>query len=329
MTQQPGGWGQPQQQQGPPQGQWGQPPQQQGPPQGQFPSGGYNQGQQGPPPAMQAATNPTAASGGFFGGMQGGGDATPSFKWGSVGDVVQGTIVSADVMEVTEYGRPNKVIDHNTGQPAQQLRIVLQTELRNWDRCAKVPTTDDGAQLPPSEDDGKRAIYTGGKRTDGRSWMSGAINDALAKAGRDPAKGLEVGAMLGVFVEKEVPTENGNPYRTYQAKYASPGQAQQQPQQQAAPQQQAPQNVTQQPGYGGPQQGYQQPQQQGQDDPWAGASAVSGQRAPQGQQAPPQQQGDSWGPVGDPWGGYQAPQQQAPQQPSENPFANAGGNPPF
>src|SRR5699024_10398717 len=110
------------------------------------------------------------------------------------------------------------VLDSKTGQPAQQLAITLQTGLRNWDKVSKVPVNDDGSPKPPHEDDGKRSIYTGGKRQDGSSWMSGAIMSAMAEAGRNPAQGLEVGAMLGVLVDEEKDSGKGNPYRTYKAR---------------------------------------------------------------------------------------------------------------
>lgn len=305
MSQQP--YGQP------PQQGYGAPPewagQQQGPPQQAWPGTNPNQAQQpaqgwGPPqqqgpgaPAMQAAVDPTAVSGGFFGGMSGGGSGTPSFKWAGKGDIVQGVVVSADVIDITDYTTKLVVTDEKTGQAARQLAITLQTALRNWDRVSKVPVDENGNQLPPDQDDGKRSIYTGGRRTDGTSWMSGAIKNAMAAAGRDPAQGLEVGAMLGVFVEDLVDSGKGNPYRTYQAKYVPPGQHQglapTQQAQQAPPQQQAPQAPPQQqaqqaapPQAGQGWDGYQGPPQ-GQGLPPAPQANPFAQQAPPGQQAGP------------------------------------------
>lgn len=242
---------------------------------------------QGPADAAPAATPNQNESGGFFGGMGGSGEVIPSFKFGGVGSAVQGQVQSTQVMDVTVYGTDTTVVDEKTNEKAKQLKIVLQTQHRNWEHVAKIPTDEDGNQLPPSADDGRRAVYTGGKSSRGQSWMSGAINDALRAAGREPSKGLEIGAMLGVAVTEEVPTNYGNPYRKYVAKYASPsagGFSQQQapaPQQQAQPQQQAPQQPAAAPqgpppaenpfqGYQPPQQPATQPQGPAPSNPWGG-----------------------------------------------------------
>lgn len=233
-------------------------------------------------PAPQAPANQND-SGSFFGSMGGGGgEAIPSFKFEGVGSAVQGQVLSCVARGVSDYTTGETILDAKTGQEAKQLMIVLQTPHRNWEHVARIPKDDDGNPLPPSADDGRRAIYTGGKSSSGQSWMSGAINDALRAAGREASKGIEIGAMLGVAVSEEVPSGKGNPYKKYMAKYASPSQggfAQQAP----APQAQAPAPQAQ-PAPAQPQQG---------QDPWAGGYQPPAQPAPQPQGPAPS----------NPWGG--------------------------
>lgn len=240
---------------------------------------------QGPEPAPQAPANQND-SGSFFGGMGGGGEVIPSFKFGGTGSAVQGQVQSCQVVGVSDYTTGETIVDARTGQEAKQLKIVLQTTYRNWEHVSRIPTDDDGNQKGPHEDDGRRAIYTGGKSSTGQSWMSGAINDALRAAGRDSAKGIEIGAMLGVAVSEEVPSGKGNPYKKYVAKYSSPSQAAPQqaqapqaPAQAPAPQPQAPQAAPPQAPQGNPFEGYQPPaqpapapQQPSPTNPWGGGS---------------------------------------------------------
>lgn len=157
----------------------------------------------------------------FFAG--GGGEFAPSFKFknGSgpggnteVGGGVIGTILSMTRQDQTKQGGNDKIPDGKGGFK-QQVQIILQTDLRNWDKVAKIPTdAETKAELPASEDDGRRAIYVKG-------WMTGAIGDAvLASTG---AKGAPViGAKLGVKVTELVPTDKGNPYPKYAAVYTAP-----------------------------------------------------------------------------------------------------------
>ena len=157
----------------------------------------------------------------FFAG--GGGEFAPSlkFKNGSgpggnteVGGGVIGTIVSMTKQDQTKQGGNEKIPDGKGGFK-QQVQIILQTDLRNWDKVAKIPTDAETKQeLPASEDDGKRAIYVKG-------WMTGAIGDAvLAATGQKGAP--QIGAKLGVKVTELVPTDKGNPYPKYAAVYTPP-----------------------------------------------------------------------------------------------------------
>lgn len=301
MSQQPNPWGQPPQQQYPQQGY-----PQQGPPQNMEQS--WQQAQQGPQQAAPTAPQTQNDSGGFFGGMGGGGEIIPSFKFEGTGSAVQGRVQSCEIVGVKDFTTQETIHDARTGEEAKQLKIVLQTDLRQWQNVSRIPAGDDGAPLPPGEDDGRRAVYTGGKSAKGQSWMSGAINDALVAAGRNPAQGIEIGAMLGVAVSEEVPSGKGNPYKKYVAKYASPSQG----------------------GFEGPPKTPQGPQEGG----YSGHQQP--QAAPQGQgyQQQPQQGGYAPPQGGDPHQGYQPPQQPAPQpqQPSQgNPWGGGPnyGEPPF
>ena len=182
----------------------------------------------------------------FFGG---GGEGAASAKFTTrdgignqteVGGYVVGTVVSTRQMDQTKIGTNEKLLDDH-GRVKQQLQVILQTDWRDWNRCAKVPTNSEGHPIPGSEDDGKRAIYVKG-------WMVGAIGDAIRESG---APGLRPGGKLAVKITELVPTTNGNPYAKYLAKYQPPApgdsmfemaQQQQQPPAfaQAAPVQQAP-----------------------------------------------------------------------------------------
>ncbi|AXH69122.1 hypothetical protein SEA_RYADEL_17 [Mycobacterium phage Ryadel] len=96
---------------------------------------------------------------------------------------------------------PEPVVDIKTGQPTdkQQVRIVLATDERD-----------------PSEpdDDGRRTLYV-------KSYMRGAIGDALRKAG---AKEPEVGGTLTVtFTHVTPPDRPGmSPSKHFAATYTAP-----------------------------------------------------------------------------------------------------------
>jgi hypothetical protein len=135
-----------------------------------------------------------------------------------VGGKIVGEILSMAKQDQRKFGTGEPIPDGKGGNK-QELKIVLQTEHRNWDKCAKVPVDKDeetGKETPrpESEDDGKRAIYV-------RGWMTGAIGDAVAKATGKPG-GPKIGAKLGVKITELVPTDQGNPYAKYAAVYTAP-----------------------------------------------------------------------------------------------------------
>jgi len=131
---------------------------------------------------------------------------------------IVGTILSMAKQEQRKFGTGEPIPDGKGGNK-QELKVVLQTEYRNWDKAAKVPVDKDeetGKETPKpeSEDDGKRAIYV-------RGWMTGAIGDAVAKATGKPG-GPKIGGKLGVKITELVPTDNGNPFPKYAAVYTAP-----------------------------------------------------------------------------------------------------------
>lgn len=226
----------------------------------------------------------------------------PSFSWGDaeIGAVVQGEILATKQQDQTVIGTnpPEPIIDPKTGKPKQQLQVILQTELRNFDGCSKQrpPSDPQGNRLDPATDDGKRAIYVKG-------WMVGAVGDAV-KATTGKVGPPVTAGHLAVRLTERVPTQKGHPYNKYAARYQAPppvaagadmGWGDQGGQQQA-PQQPAQQTYAQQ-----PQQAAQPPQQ------------------PPAQQAPPTPSS----PAGDPWASAPPAQQQA--APAGDPWA---ANPP-
>jgi hypothetical protein len=155
---------------------------------------------------------------------QAGGDFAPTLKFTNdsgpegrtqVGGGVIGEILSMTKQAQTKYqSNPPEPILGKDGEPLMELKVILQTTLRDWDKCAKVPVDDDGKPRAGSEDDGRRAIYV-------RGWMTGAIGDAVEKAtGRKGAP--KIGGRLGVKLTELVPTTKGNPYPKYEAIYEAP-----------------------------------------------------------------------------------------------------------
>ena len=156
---------------------------------------------------------------------QAGGDFAPTLKFTNdkgpggrtqVGGGVIGEILSMTKQQQTKYqsNPPEPIFAKDGVTPLMELKVILQTTLRDWDKCAKVPKDADKNPLPASEDDGKRAIYV-------RGWMTGAIGDAVEKAtGRKGAP--KIGGRLGVKLTELVETTKGNPYPKYEAVYTAP-----------------------------------------------------------------------------------------------------------
>lgn len=126
---------------------------------------------------------------------------TPSFKFIPVGATVKGTIESLEMMQQNDFesGAPLWWDEAKT-QPRMQLRIVLQTDLR-----------DESI----TNDDGRRAIYVKGN-------LQQSVRDAIKKAGADK---IEEGGLLAVKYVKDGKAEGKlNPPKEYVAQYEAPTQ---------------------------------------------------------------------------------------------------------
>ena len=225
----------------------------------------------------------------FDGMFQAGGNYAPSFKFGDIGANVAGTILSLEQQDQTDYKDRDKKLYDKKGNVKQQLQIILETPLRNWQGVARIPADPDTQQpLPPSKDDGRRAIYVKG-------WMIGAVGEAVEKAtGRRGAP--QVGGKLAVRFAKTRPSRDpqDNDIKLYEARYEPPSPADQMfAQQQPAPQQ-------------APQQWQQPAPQQQAPQQW---------QQPAPQQAPPQQ--------------WQQPAPQQAPAPADDPWGNFTDTPPF
>ena len=253
--------------------------------------------------------------------FQRGGNFAPSFKFDQIGANVAGEILSIDQQDQTDFDDPTKKLYDDRGNVKQQLQVILQTPLRNWQGVAKIPADQEtGQPQPPSTDDGRRAIYVKG-------WMIGAVGDAVEKAtGLRAAP--QVGGRLAVRFAKTQPPRSGRgqDMKLYEAVYVPPNPSdpmfQQAPQQQPAPPQQQWQQPA--PPQQAPQQQWQQPA-----PPQTPVATFSAQQAQQtgngwGQQQAPQQ------PAPQQWQ-QPAPQQPAPQQapPADDPWGNFTDTPPF
>lgn len=121
-----------------------------------------------------------------------------SFKFGTIGATVKGTIVSLDMQQQRDLkSNAPKFWDKEETQPMLQLRIVLQTDEREGDN-----------------DDGQRAIYAKGN-------MQNAVRDAIKKA---EATKIDVGGTLAVKYEKDGDKTNPafDPPKEYVAQYKPP-----------------------------------------------------------------------------------------------------------
>jgi hypothetical protein len=143
----------------------------------------------------------------------GGGVGAPSAKLSAVDDFVFGEILDQAMVPLNKFGTnpPVQETDSRTGEKLFQLLVVVQTDFRNWQNVAKIPTNEQGQQKAASEDDGRRAIYV-----PAFSNIHAAIGEATEK------KPLANGGTLGVKVIELRDTGKGNPLKIHQAKYVAP-----------------------------------------------------------------------------------------------------------
>lgn len=216
---------------------------------------------------------------------EGFGPRSASWKPSGIGGMVAGEILDVRVMDATsiETGDVKKNAD---GSVKKQLVIIVQTDLRNW--AEATPLKDQSPQknpLPPSEDDGKRAIYA-----EQNTNRAAAIKAAVAEKGLTGAP--KVGGKLWVRLTEERNVGKPSPLKIFAAGYlppapSAPG-ADQFVQQTAQPQAQqgyAPQAPQQGPQAGQmPPQAFEQQAQQGFQTPQTGMQQAP---APAGYDEPP------------------------------------------
>lgn len=145
----------------------------------------------------------------------------PSALLKKVGDFVQGEIVAAQQRAKTKFGT-NEVELNDDGSERKQLVIILQTEYRNWEKVAKVPTAKDGSPRPASEDEGLRAVYVP-KYTN----IFQALGDAIHAAGEKniavrQGDAVGTGGWFGIKITELEDTGKGNPLKKHAAKYKAP-----------------------------------------------------------------------------------------------------------
>jgi hypothetical protein len=150
----------------------------------------------------------------FFDGLSEGTGA-PTAVLKNVGDFVHGEVVKMFKRDYVKFGgtEPEKKAD---GSNKQQLVIVLQTTLRNWQNVVKVPKVDfadpNSAEKAPSEDDGTRAVYVP---------ESSNIQFAIGRAVTAAQAKFEVGGTLGVKIANLKDTGKGNPLKEHEAVYTA------------------------------------------------------------------------------------------------------------
>lgn len=148
----------------------------------------------------------------FFDGVSGGAGA-PTAELKNVGDFAYGEVLEMFKRDYVPFGakEPEKKED---GTTRQQLVIILQTEQRNWAGVSRVPQVDPAdptkGQKPPSDDDGKRAVYV----PEGKN-----IQFAIGRAVQASGARFEVGGTLGVKIDNLKDTGKGNPLKEHVATY--------------------------------------------------------------------------------------------------------------
>lgn len=160
----------------------------------------------------------------FFDNLGGGG--APGAKLKDLNDWVQGTIVDSYKRDYIPFGKkdPEKNKDGVTNR--QQLVVILQTDLRNWQGVNKVPLVDhDDASKgtkPPSEDDGRRAVFV----TE-RSNLQYAVGDAITAArSQNPAAKFDNGGFLQIKITELKPTDYPDrPMKVHAVRYTPPSAA--------------------------------------------------------------------------------------------------------
>lgn len=145
----------------------------------------------------------------------------PSVRLHEINDGVLGEIVDQFMVEKKKFATDEVEKDTKTGEPIQQLVVVLQTDLRDWARVSKIPLVDPSdkskGEKPASEDDGKRAVYIPPFTN-----IHAAVGRATAAKNNGKPTGLANGARFGLKVADLEDTGKGNPKRVFEAFYEPP-----------------------------------------------------------------------------------------------------------
>jgi hypothetical protein len=171
-----------------------------------------------------------------------GGSGAPSAKLQQPEDFVFGEVVDQFMAPATDFSTKKVKVDRE-GKEIEQLVVILQTDLRNWEGVTRIPKVDkddqSSADKPGSDDDGKRAVYV-------EPWTN--IHAAIGKAiieGTGAKGPVRNGAQLGVKITGLKDTGKGNPLKLHEAKYVPPAATSsaffdKTPEAESAPEQQAP-----------------------------------------------------------------------------------------
>ena len=129
------------------------------------------------------------------------GSGVKSFSFAAIGDTVKGEIESLEMQQQRDFktGDPLWWDPETKQQPKMQLRIVLQTDIRDED---------------DENDDGRRGVYVRGQ-------LQQAVREAIKKAGVDK---IEEGGTLVVKFDAEgtAPGPKLNKPKIYTAAYKPP-----------------------------------------------------------------------------------------------------------
>lgn len=148
-----------------------------------------------------------------------GGTFAASYKPNGIGDGFKGEIIDWR----KEQGKKYLSEDLDTlpdGSPKYQYVITIQTDFRNWDRCAKPPKDQEtGKPLPESEDDGKRNVYIANQKSSNFGDVARAVIEQMPDA--DDFRDAIGGVLMGKYVE-DIDTGKGNPYKKFEYRFEAP-----------------------------------------------------------------------------------------------------------
>lgn len=146
----------------------------------------------------------------------GGGMFAPSWKPNGLGDGFKGEVLAWREEFATKFGSEETLTDKN-GNPIKQYVVTVQTPFRNWDRVSKVPTDDDGREMPASEDNGNRNVYI--KYDTNTGAAAQAVIAAMPEA--DDLSDAVGGVLMGKLTEQR-PTTKGNPFNIFEYRFEAP-----------------------------------------------------------------------------------------------------------